>query len=158
MQKRSETLESYFQQHTKSEMAETTTTPYKAKQKGKKSGHDIVSSINSADAPDYNSDQSKIPHFEDQSEEIEPIIWSGPVNVLADVFFQFMNEITFNGKPLVLSPLDKVARTLSKTFCDEEGNKFSKATLKTDMQRSKSDKRPKPGSKEKIDIKKIIGD
>lgn len=78
--------------------------------------------------------------------------WCGQINVLVDIFYQLLYEVKEDGKPILKASSDDVANHLLNNFCDKNGSDLSKSTIKTMLQPGRSDKRPKPGSKNKIVI------
>ena len=78
--------------------------------------------------------------------------WNGNINSLGDVLFQMMYEHKTKGKPFLDGPHEAIASFVSLFLVDKNGQPLSKASIKTCLQKSKTDKRPKSGSKGKINL------
>ncbi len=82
--------------------------------------------------------------------------WNGNINTLGDIIYQLMNELKENNTPNLEASPDDIANIVSLLFIDKENNPLSRSSIKTSLYSGRSDKRPKPGSKAKIDVQKLI--
>ncbi len=78
--------------------------------------------------------------------------WNGNRNILGDVIYQFMQRKDAKGQPLLDASPDVIASLISLLAIDSTNAPLSKATMKTYLLPSKNEKRPKGGTKGKIDI------
>lgn len=74
--------------------------------------------------------------------ENEKIRINGKVNILVDVFFQFLNEYRPYGKPYLDCPSKVIADFISDHFLNSEGETIPISTILTILSPGKTDKRP----------------
>ncbi|MCO4293062.1 hypothetical protein NF867_09320 [Solitalea sp. MAHUQ-68] len=77
--------------------------------------------------------------------------WNGQINVLADIFFQFMT-IRVDGIPLIDCSIPSLTEFIIQSFEDKDGKPLSAETLKTILRPNRYDKRPKDGRIEISDL------
>ncbi|POY35502.1 hypothetical protein C3K47_15700 [Solitalea longa] len=80
--------------------------------------------------------------------------WLGNVNVLGDLFFQLTSLRQTNGKSYLDLTVQQTAELISQTFLDKDGREISVETMKTILNPSRIDKRPKENKQ--IDIESLI--
>ncbi|MGD0710253.1 MAG: hypothetical protein ABR968_03655 [Bacteroidales bacterium] len=85
-------------------------------------------------------------------ELIGKVKWNGNKNILGDAIYQFMQKHNNKNIPLLDASHEVISTIVSLIGIDDQDHPLSKYTIKTHLQSGKSDKRPKSGSKKKIDI------
>ena len=73
------------------------------------------------------------------------------LNQFVDVFFQLTKEIKYNGKPVLEAEPTDIAEFLTHCFVDKDNNNLSIESIKTILNPSRVEKRPKPNKR--IDLK-----
>ncbi|MDX2190991.1 MAG: hypothetical protein SFY32_14115 [Bacteroidota bacterium] len=85
----------------------------------------------------------KSPKSPIDSQTIEPLRINSNINQFIDVFYQLRNEITVNRTPVLNCSIESLTTLLSTCFLDKDGRPISKDTIRTILNPSKTDKRPK---------------
>jgi hypothetical protein len=73
------------------------------------------------------------------------------LNQFVDMFFQLTREIQYNGKPILDAEPNDIAEVLSHCFVDKDNNALSIDSIKTILNPTLIEKRPKPNKQ--IDLK-----
>lgn len=79
---------------------------------------------------------------------------NGPSNILIDVFYQFLHEILFDGKPYIDNTPTEVANMIANNFSSKDGKNLSLNTVQTTLSPRKADKRP--SSEKRFSVSKLI--
>ncbi|MDX2190790.1 MAG: hypothetical protein SFY32_13085 [Bacteroidota bacterium] len=74
---------------------------------------------------------------------IDPLRINCNVNQLVDVFFQMKHEISSEGTPILNCSNEELANLIANSFLDRQGNQISRDTIRTILNPSKYEKRPK---------------
>lgn len=90
------------------------------------------------------------------SQSYHPAKWNGQANVLMDLFIQLTEEIKVSGKPILETSPENLRELIMEFFVDKDNKKFSYHTVNTNLKSYRTDKRIKPKSPKKIDVKGII--
>lgn len=73
------------------------------------------------------------------------------LNQFVDIFYQLTREIQYNGKPILDAEPNDIAEILTHCFVDKDNNALSIESIKTILNPTRIEKRPKPNKR--IDLK-----
>jgi len=77
--------------------------------------------------------------------------FNGELKVLCDVFFKLMNTPLADGRPKLPWSITQATEHICNSYCDENGNPLSPATVRTYLSPSKIESRPKKHKELNID-------
>jgi len=80
--------------------------------------------------------------------------FNGNVNQLVDIFYQLNRELFINGKNYLDGNVNEIAKMISYSFVDKDGNNLSIDTIKTILTPSREEKRP--NNAKRIDVDKLL--
>ena len=76
------------------------------------------------------------------------------LNQFVDIHYQFLRELFVDGKPILDGSLNDMVAIFVNSYLDKDGKDISPETVKTILNPSRSEKRPKPHKR--IDIDKML--
>ena len=76
------------------------------------------------------------------------------LNQFVDIHYQFLRELFVDGKPILDGSLNDMVAIIVNSYLDKDGKDISPETVKTILNPSRTEKRPKPHKR--IDIDKIL--
>jgi hypothetical protein len=85
-----------------------------------------------------------------------PMKWHAQINVLVDVVTQLTEETKLAGQPVLESTPENMLNFILTNFRDRNGKELSYYTLRTLLDKSRTDKRLHPQSPKRIDVAKNI--
>ncbi|MFV0230790.1 hypothetical protein OBJ94_10275 [Empedobacter falsenii] len=80
--------------------------------------------------------------------------FNGNVNQLVDIFYQLNRELFVNGRSYLEGNVNDIAKMITYSFADKDGNKLSIETVKTILTPSREEKRP--NNAKRIDVDKLL--